>query len=220
MLKALLTASAALAVSLAPAIAQSAEDRATTLRDWRINCADEDPDIRLIYLEDAISSQGGTIARVCIRSGLKSHDAETRALALRGALTLTDTLSLPFDMPMDYENALNETGGDEDALEELEKTWRDALKPYEGWGGMLTFKAEDVDLFSTSSDWTLKMYSGRFDERQAPVTAMATGDGLRIDGVYYGNPVVVNLSIGPNGTLTGDMMFDGEGPFPIVADVL
>lgn len=213
------TSLAALLVA-APAIAQSAEDRAQALRDWRTNCAEEDPDLRLIYLEDAITSQSGTVARICVREGLKSSDAETRALALRGALTLTDTLSIPFDMPMDYSSELAAADGDEDELDDLERTWRDALKPYEGWSGMLTFKAEDVDLFSTSSEWTLKMYSGRYDERQAPVTAMATGNGLKIDGVYFGNPLVVDLTLGPDGTLIGDMMFDGEGPFPIVADLL
>lgn len=210
----------AAALTVTPALAQSAEERAQALKDWRANCSDDDPDLRLIYLEDAISVQGGTVARLCIREGLSSDDAETRALALRGALTLTDTLTIPFDMPLEYSNAVSAAGVDEDELDEIQRDWRETLHPFDGWGGMLTFKAEEVELFSTSSEWTLKMYSGRFNESQAPVRAVATGNGLKIDGVYFGNPIVVDLTLDPSGSLVGEMMFDGEGPYPILADLL
>ncbi|MEO0754751.1 MAG: hypothetical protein AAFY85_08135, partial [Pseudomonadota bacterium] len=198
-----------------------AEERAQALRDWRSNCADEDPDLRLIYVEDAVTTQGGTIARICARSALKSDDPDARALGLRAALFMNDTLIIPFDTPMAYQEEISEAGDNEGAIERVNDDWKYVIDTYDDFGASFTFRKEDASLDSGSSEWTLQSQSGRFDENQSPIRIMVTSDSVRIDGRSFGNSLSINLTLDPvSGYLSGQAIYDGRGPYPVTVELL
>nr|WP_321441487.1 hypothetical protein [uncultured Hyphomonas sp.] len=210
------------ALMLSPcAFAQGAAERAAALKQWKADCSQDDPELRLAYVEDAVVNQGATVARLCVREALKSDDPDARALGLRAALAMTEVLSFPFDMPVEYQKALaaaKEEGPDE--VEALDVSWRSTIKQHNELGGSFSFKQYKVSVEDTTTDWMTKNGYGKFGkDHQAKITT--TADSIRIEGTYgCCDPVAIDLRLGPGGMLTGSGMVDGLGPYPIVAEIL
>ncbi|KCZ94196.1 hypothetical protein [Hyphomonas johnsonii] len=218
----LLAIGLAAAILVAPfASAQSAAERAAALKQWKADCSQEDPDLRLAYIEDAIVNQGATVARLCARQALESSDPDTRALGLRAALAMTEVLSLPFDMPIEYQTALAEAQKQgQDEVDAVNRKWSNALSLRKNLGGSFGFQQYRVSIESNTTEWLTKTYRGNFDkDEKSKITS--TADSVRIEGTYgCCDPVAIDLRLGAGGVLSGTGMLDGIGPFPIVAEIL
>lgn len=212
---------AALILALAPAsFAQGAAERAAALKQWKADCSQEDPDLRLAYIEDAIVNQGATVARLCARQALESKDPDTRALGLRAALAMTDVLNLPFEMPIDYQKALAAAKEDDaEAVKEVQGDYSSTLYYHREFGSSFAFKQKKVELEKATTEWISKDRSGNFDpDNEARITS--TAESIRIEGNISNRSITIDLQLKSGGVLVGTAVLDGKGPYPVVAEIL
>jgi len=202
------------------AVAQGAAERAAALKQWKADCSQEDPDLRLAYIEDAIINQGATVARLCARQALESKDPDTRALGLRAALAMTEVITFPFEMPVQYEKDMAiALADDAEAVKNVENKYSYVKSGHKNFGGAFTFKQKKVSLEKASGEWFIKDEYGRFDDRYE-AQIVSTADTVRVEGSLNGDSITINLRLGAGGLLTGEAVYDGHGPYPVIAELL
>lgn len=210
---------AALALSL-PALAQSAEQRAAALKEWRANCTTDDPDLRLIYVQDAIAAQDATIGRICTRAALDSENPEVRALGLRAALALNETITFRMEMPAAYLERVHAAGDDQDRIDKVKSDFRFELDTFTKYGGTYTIRSGKVSLGSGSSEWTPMSHNGQYYDGYK-LDAQATTSGIRLAGQDRLNSAIsLDLDLEQGGFLVGTMTINSRGPYPVVAELL
>jgi|GEM_PF-4455062 len=197
---------ALLGFSTLSAHAESPLERAAKIKEWRANCSDPDPDLRLAYIEGAIATNDRTIIRACVRQTLNSQNEDVRNLALRAALAASERLTMMFDMPESYREAVAKAGGDPAKLKTITKKYTKPLWPHGQMNGLVTLVAKSTAFESQVSEWfVLGTNAKEMDAHTAKLTIFGnsiSGNGTINISNYVGK-LLFNLSLDKEGMLVG-----------------
>lgn len=219
---------ALLGVALAPsaaAFAQTPQERVAQIQEWRENCSDPNPDLRLAYIEAALAESDPTLSRICLELALLSDDPNIRDLGLRAALARAERLIFDLEMPAAYQAAI-ESAENERAREEVEEQWSQRAEFLSRMGSRLILVAEDVSASQPITQWAaLDENGGRRGEAGVTLTVRAGGvDGTgQVTLLYAGyRPhlgVQLDLDVTDDGALAGDLVWASGEPYQARAEL-
>ena len=186
-----LTVTALLAFTPA-ALAQSAPERAEAMKEWRTNCSVDDPDLQLIYVSEAVVLGDPTIAKVCIREGLKSESLPVQEAAGRGALALNELIILDLKVPpVIAANDFRAAGIKEVYYETRRRTAYGFVNRYQS---ALILKVDDFDLTKNNSTWLLA---------GSPASGQMVGNNMKLSGKVHKHSITIDFVINPDGSVIG-----------------
>lgn len=198
-------------------MAMTPQEKAAAIKEWRANCNDPDPDLRLAYLEAAIETKNQTIARVCIKQGLTSDNADTRNLALRAALASSERLTIQFSMPAAYHAELEKAGSDTNKQFKLNAKYGSDTQAMNLNNGLLAIEPKEVDLHSQISSWyVLGTNTGTDDQYTAQFSVVGdtfSGNGGAI--VSLVTKFNLSLSLNEEGELIGSGKLHNSKELPV-----
>lgn len=131
--------------------ANSALERAAEIKEWRAQCQDPDPDLRLAIMEAAIDTGDQSIIRVCLRNALQDDSSDVRNLGLRAAIAAADKLVFTVEIPEHLDRAFKEAGDDERQWREINK-WFDT-RLWRQVQNAAIFEIDSSDLTARESRW-------------------------------------------------------------------
>ena len=216
---ALLLAGLALATTTNQTIAESAQDRANKIKEWRENCNDPDPDLRLAFLESAIESGDATIMRTCVRQALTSDNVDMRNLGLRAALAMNERITFVMTLPDHVAEALAEAGTDSKKLNAVQRTYSYTIQPVESIGGIFTLVQSNAAITAPVSEWyTLGMNADNNANYRA--TLSVAGDQVSGTGRVHlqgDGKLAMLLRLSNEAELVGTVDFGRSDPIPVKA---
>lgn len=201
----------------APSLAQSPQDRAREIAEWRANCNDPDPDLRLAFLEVAVET-GGTPARICTMAALSSDDADMRELGLRSYLAGADRIRFEITMPPEYFRQI-EAARDDNQRASIDREWFSEHRLMSFTNSVIVLQDKQVSSTSPNSQWDVVRNDNTIDNRSV-ATLTLRGDRLAGSGSLANANVGFNLDVRlseDGNTLSGTLVMDGSGPFGVSA---
>lgn len=199
--------------------AQTPLERAAKIKEWRANCGDPDPDLRVAYVEAAIATKDQTIVRTCLKETLVSDNPDVQNMALRAALASAERMTLVWEMPAVYITEIEKAGGDNDKIKNVNNRYRGWLQSAEATNGQMGLVPMDVDFTSNTSKWGTLWINAKTDEAYF-VNIEITGTTLQAIGMYnyYGSNkrgVKFTLNLNDAGVLEGTGSLDDESDFRV-----
>ncbi len=208
------------AIALSKSHAQTAEDRAGEIKLWREKCNDPDIDLRTAYVEEAITSKGAIVKRICVRQALESNVADIRNLGIRAAIAAKRELTFEVEYPVWLKKAYDKAGDDQEKRREVNNYFQAKDIRYIKNG--ITFVIEDASVTSSSSTWfpladlskPHSSYKGR---------AIITGDGINWNGeirLASGSKCSLSVRVIPDAKLVGKLGCGNRGEYNVTARLL
>ncbi len=198
-------------------MAMTPQEKAAAIKEWRANCSDPDPDLRLAYLEAAIETKNQTIARVCIKQGLTSDNADTRNLALRAALASSERLTIQFSMPAAYYAELEKAGSDTTKQQRIKNAHGSNLQAINPINGLLSLIPKEVNLHSQVSSWYVLGKNTSADDQHTAQFSVV-GDTFSGNGgalISFVAKFNLNLRLNEEGELFGAGKLYNSGELPV-----
>lgn len=186
--------------------AETPQERAAKIKEWRANCDDPDSDLRIAYLEAAIAGKDQTIIRTCIKQTITSDNADVRNLALRAALASSERLTIEFSMPEAYEKDKEAAGDDSKRMRQLKKDYNGSLKALELTNGILSITPKSVEMDKQKSSWFI-LGANTNEEDQLVANLSVVGDQVTGNGqanIGYLVKLSLNLTLNDAGELVGE----------------
>ena len=216
---------ALLGVALAPsaaAFAQTPQERVAQIQEWRENCSDPNPDLRLAYIEAALAESDPTLSRICLELALLSDDPNIRDLGLRAALARAERLIFELEMPAAYQAAL-ESARTDSAREDVKEEWASHAQFMSAMGSRLILLAKDVSPSEPITQWTPLDSDGR-PEDSTPITLTVRAgavEGVGSTRMYRNRlaDVHLDLEITDDGALAGGFVHGAGAPFQVRAEL-
>ncbi|MCJ2164676.1 MULTISPECIES: hypothetical protein [unclassified Pseudodesulfovibrio] len=200
--------------------AGTAQERAGELVQWRENCNDPDPDLRLAYIENAISSGDVSIQRICIRCAVESDNADIKNLGLRAAIASLKQITFTVELPVEMQAKLQRAGDNKDEIQSVIDKNRNEFSGYNTIKNGLSFIITEATVPSSQSIWfSLAKQSSKNDDFKG--TATITGDRINwvgrssIDRNSYESSISLKLEAG--GVLKGTYQPSSGPVYPITA---
>ncbi len=212
----LLIATALMPVSIS-AVAQSPAERAAALKEWRANCSDPDPDLRIAYIEAALETTDRTTIRTCLKPSLTSDNADTRNIALRAALASVERLTVEFSMPDAYHEAMEAAGSDTTKQNKIKGQFGYDTQALNYSNGQIGLVPKDVSLGAQNTRWYTIAAKSTTEDKFFGDFAV-NGDTLSGSGrVQYGSGVDFNLnaSLNDQGELVGTGKLYNSSELPV-----
>lgn len=210
----------ALLCASAPAVAETAEERAASLKQWRTNCADPDPVLRLAYMDQAIATEDTSILRICLREALESDDADVRNLGLRAAVASMERIVFETRMPLQLEAELAAAKGQDRRIAELNSSR--IADVYQRVKTGMAFQIEGANSSMTSSVWHslvgLTEPNNKYSGSATIVGSKLSWQGNIRFSVAYN--CVLSVSLVPGSRLDGELMCQDFWPIPVSAPLL
>ncbi len=203
------------------ATAQTAEERAASLKTWRAQCADPDPTLRLAYLEAAIATTDLSIQRICIREALENDDADVRNLGLRAALATMNKIAFETWMPPKLDAAYKQAGNDEDKLREINRY--NIVRTYDVVRNGLVFDIKSASITSGQSVWYPLATRDRAHDNYRG-DALVVGSKLTWHGAMdlggYKSSCTLAVVLTTGAVLEGALQCDRQWAIPVAAPLL
>ena len=201
--------------------AQTPQERAVKIKEWRANCGDPDPDLRVAYVEAAIASEDQTIIRTCLKETLVSDNPDVQNMALRAALSSVDRLTVVWEMPAAYKTEIQKADGDNDKITHINRRYRDWIERTEDTNGQMGLVPMRVDFSSNTSKWGTLWANAKSDDSYF-VDIEITGTTLQAIGVfnYAGSSktsVNFTLELNDSGVLSGTGSLHDDSDFVVRA---
>lgn len=209
----------ALCTAAVGAAAETAAERASSLKTWRAQCNDPDSDLRQAYVEAAIATGDVAIQRICIRLALESDDADIQNLGLRAAVAAMPMVTFAIQQPPSLATAIQRAGTDRAALEKIDN-WRE-MRTWRVVQTGLMFAIREANITGGTSDWfALAGLTDPSDNYQGKATVV--GSKLNWVGSAYVTETDcrLDLHIEPGAVLAGSFQCGSMDPFPVRAELL
>lgn len=187
------------------AAAQTPNERAAKIKEWRQNCNDPDPDLRIAYLESAIAGKDQTVIRTCVKQLLLSDNDDVQNSAIRAGLASAERVVIQFSESEGYKKAMANAGTDTTKIDRVKKDYRFEVGILERTGGVITLAPIDVSLSSQSSRWHSNSTSSVTSDNH---TADLTLVGSRLTGT---GTILPNFSYLFSATLNDQGFLEGIG---------
>ncbi|KIX11843.1 hypothetical protein [Dethiosulfatarculus sandiegensis] len=207
------------ALSLQGSYAADATNRAASLKTWRTQCSDPDPDMQIGYLEEAIALKDESILRICLRQTLNSDNADTRNLALRTAISARNRIIFETTMPAELTNAYKKAEKDKRKKKEVDGS--PTARLYSVISNGLIFDIQNAELGSNRSLWFPIAGNTKADDRfsgRADVVGTKviwTGEIAYTGGQYTTCDLQIKLVRGSR--LEGTLKCEGMWTIPVRA---
>jgi hypothetical protein len=198
-------------------VAETPQERAAKIKEWRANCSDPDPDLRLAYIEAAIAAANQTVIRTCIKQTLTSDNADVRNLALRAALASSERLTLEFQMPPAYRADLDRAGSDPQKLQRVNSKYAYDLQAVNATNGSLAIVPRDVDLDGQTSTWYVLGSNTGTEERYLAEFSVI-GDTISGNGktvISFNTTFNIQLGLNDQGELIGTGKLANSSALPL-----
>jgi len=219
MIKAALMGAGIALLAAAPALSQTATDRAGELKAWREQCTDPDSDLRMAYVEAALETDDAAVIRICVRQSLESDNSDIRNLGLRATLASLEQLSFAIEPPAKLTDALESAEGDEDKLSSI-ANWFIA-RDWQSLQNGLVFAIQKADFARGTATWMPTVNLTKPSERNVGKLTIV-GDAI----TWVGSASLANSECSLNARLTAGPALEGEWlcsrgePFKVRADLL
>lgn len=197
--------------------AETPQERAAKIKEWRANCDDPDNDLRIAYLESAIAGKDQTVIRTCIKQTITSDNADVRNLALRAALASSERLTIELSMPASYEQDKEKAGDDKTRLRQLNKDYGGSVKALKLTNGILSLTPKAVELGKQKSSWFI-LGANTNEEDQSIANLSVVGDQLAGNGtanIGYRVKLSLNLKLNDEGELVGEGKLYNSDSLPV-----
>lgn len=181
--------------------AETPEEYAARLEQWRQVCSDPNPDLAAGHLQSALATGDPAARKICLRATLNSDNDDLRSTALRQVIgtlplirfhvTVPETDAYRYVAPY-VQNGLifHANNGDPSAGSATWQPLMENVTPHEGGTGT-------VNVFGSDLIWTGKAYaSNRW------------------------NSCSLRASLNEGSQVTGQLICAGTTPFPVVANLL
>lgn len=194
------------------------QERAGELVQWREHCNDPDPDLRLAYIESAVSTGDVSIKRICVRNAAESDNSDIRNLGLRAAIASLNQITFSVEMPRMLQDALKKAGN-KDGLKDSRLV--SIYERYELVKNGIPMVIEDASVPSSTSTWFPLTDRGKKDERFKG-TATIRGDqivwvGQIALGGGSSSEATINVKLDRGGELKGSFQYHDSPIFPVDA---
>ena len=203
---------------LYPSFGQSVAERAASLKEWRTQCGDPDPDLQVAYVEAALATKDVAIQRICLRQTLQSDHANVVNLGLRAAIASMSQISLAVKIPVKLQAAITEADEDEDKLNNIGR-W-DIYRLYSIVQSGLIFTVSKASI--NSNVLTLQpLVDLTKPEKDYSGVATIIGTKLAWQGrtriAHNNRSCRLSMSIVGDGQLQGEFQCEDWWPIPVTA---
>ncbi len=202
----ILVALAAMAAAFGAANAETPQERAQKIKDWRANCSDPDADLRAAYIEAAVAGNDQTVLRACVSQALTSDNVDTQNLALRAMLASAERLTIEVMMPAAYDQAIAAAKDDAQKVSAIEQQYSHEKWAIANVGAVIGLVPKKVDLSGQASAWHV-MTSNRTPMDVYVLDLALTGETLAgTGGAAYGQQRMnfsLNLALNDDGYMVG-----------------
>lgn len=168
------------------AAAQTPIERAAKIKEWRQNCNDPDPDLRMAFLESAIAGKDQTVIRTCVKQLLLSDNDDVRNLAIRAGLASAERVVIQFSESERFKQAMANAGSDTAKIDRVNKDYRFEVGILGQTGGMITLAPIEVSMSSQSSRWYSNSTSAATSDRNTAELNLV-GSRLTVTGTAHPN---------------------------------
>lgn len=188
-------------------------DRAASIKTWRENCSDPDPDLVVGYLEEAVAGEDGPVRRVCVRQALESDSADVQNLALSAAIAASQILRFEVTMPDAVKQALNKAA----------KSGKPAQPPA-FWSAVqtgLSFVVVDGNVGNGTSTWNSVVNLAEPNPSYSTGQATVMGSDVNWTGTLFGfGACRLIATLKPGAVLAGLIQCADDDPYGVTARLL
>lgn len=184
--------------------AETPEEYAARLEQWRQVCSDPNPDLAAGHLQSALSSGAADARRICLRATLGSDNEDLRSTALRQVIGSLPLIRFTVTAPEGHANALvvaNTQNG-------------------------LLFRAKDGDPGAGSAVWQPLLTNGTTDERATGTVnvfgseVIWAGKWTTTGGAGTWQDCSLKTSLTEGSQISGQLVCKGGAALPIQANLL
>lgn len=209
--------------------AETPEDRIGKIKQWKSDCAEEDADLRLAYVEAAIATEDPAIMRICNRLALQSDNADIRNLGLRASLASMEQIVFTPAMPDTLKKVAEKADADEATKAAILSCGDNTSPDYKIWHSISTgipFVIEEGKVNDSSFKWTALVNTAKtYDDYSG--NAIIVGSNLSWTGQFYSinkcsghsHKCSISTSLSESGKLDGTLQCAVGGSFEISADL-
>lgn len=204
--------------TLVQAQATNPQERAGELVQWREHCNDPDPDLRLAYIENAISTNDVSIKRICVRLAAESDNADIRNLGLRAAIASLNQITFSVEMPRLLQDALKKAGNREGLNDGRLNSIYDR---YEIVKNGIPMVVVDAAVPSSTSIWYPLTDRDKKDDRFKGTATIRGDQILWVGSIALGggssSEATINVKLERGGELKGFFQYHDSPLFPVSA---
>ncbi|TJZ88741.1 hypothetical protein FA743_19845 [Paracoccus gahaiensis] len=184
--------------------AETPEEYAARLEQWRQVCSDPNPDLAAGHLQSALASSDAAARKICLRATLSSDNEDLRSTALRQVVGTLPLIRFRVTFPEASANTLV------------------ALNTQNG----LFFRAKDGDAVAGSAIWQPLLIDGTtHDAANGEVHVFGSeiiwaGKWTSTGGAQRWQDCSLRTALSQGSRIAGQLVCDGGAPFAVEADLL